>query len=91
MDAIQALRDFFERQLSVSMPVRRYLGVGENVSRQHVIQHLVERTIRRASVDAATQRALDSEESGTVSWENCLMVAALTELRPLRLLARGSV
>jgi hypothetical protein len=91
MDAIQALRDFFERQLSVSMPVRRHLGVGENVSRQHVIQHLVERTIRRASVDAATQRALGPEESGTVSWENCLMVAALTELRPLRLLARGSV
>lgn len=91
MDAIQAVRDFFDRHLNVSAEVRRYLGVGANVSRRHLIQHLVERTIRRASLDAATQRALGSDDEGEVSWEHCLMVAALTELRPLRLLARGPV
>jgi hypothetical protein len=91
MDATQALRDFFERELSVSAEVRRHLGVDEDVSRAHLIQHLVERTIRRASVDAATQRALGSSNAPDVAWDRCLMVAALTELRPLRLLARGSV
>ena len=91
MDAIQALRDFFERRLSVSDEVRRHLGLGTDVSRQHVIQYLVERTIRRASLDAATQRMAGSDGTATVSWRNCLMVAALTELRPLRLLAKGQI
>jgi hypothetical protein len=89
MDAAQALRDFFDRRLSVSDEVRRYLGVGTGVSRQHLIQHLVERTLRRASVDVAAQRA--QGPGAGVSWRNCLMVAALTELRPLRLRARGQV
>lgn len=91
MDAIQALRDFFERRLSVSDEVRHHLGLGTNVSRQHVIQYLVERTVRRASLDAATQRTAGGDGAATVSWRNCLMVAALTELRPLRLLAKGQV
>jgi len=89
MDTGQALWDFFEQRLNVSGEVRRHLGVGAGVSRQHLIRHLVERTIRRASLDAATQRALGDERATEVSWEHCLMVAALTELRPLRLLARG--
>jgi hypothetical protein len=87
---MQALRNFFDRRLSVSDEVRRHLGLGADVSRQHLIQHLVERTVRRASVDAATQRALE-REGEAVSWEHCLMVAAFTELRPLRLMARGRV
>lgn len=88
MDAIAALRDFFDRHLSVTDEVRRYLGVEATVSRRHLIHHLVERTIRRASVDAASQRAHGPAE---VSWRHCLMVAALVELRPLRLAARGSI
>jgi hypothetical protein len=91
MDTIQAVRDFFERHLDVSAEVRQHLGVDGNVSRQHLIQHLVERTIRRASVDAATQRAVGSGETTDVSWKRCLMVAALAELRPLRLLARPQI
>jgi hypothetical protein len=91
MDTIQTVRDFFERHLDVSAEVREHLGVGANVSRQHLIQHLVDRTIRRASVDAATQGALGSEDTPDVSWKRCLMVAALAELRPLRLLARPQI
>jgi hypothetical protein len=92
MNAMQALRNFFDRRLSASAEVRRHLGLDADVSRQHLIQHLVERTVRRASLDAATQRALGREEAGAaVSWEHCLMVAAFTELRPLRLMARGRV
>jgi len=90
MDPIQAVRDFFDRHLDVSTEVRQHLGMGTDVSRQHLIQHLVERTIRRASVDAATQRTLGPETTD-VSWKHCLMVAALTELRPLRLLARRRI
>ena len=88
MDAIQALRDFFDRRLSVSDEMRRHLGIDVGVSREHLIQHLVERTIRRGSVDSATQR---TDGTASVSWKNCLMVAALTELRPLRMLAKGQV
>ena len=88
---MQALLNFFDQRLSVSDEVRRHLGVGANVSRRHLIQHLAERTLQRASVDAATQRALGPGEREDVSWRNCLMVAALTELRPLRLLARRQV
>lgn len=91
MDTVQALRDFFDRHLEVSDPARRHLDVGEDVSRRHLIHHLVERTIRRASVDAATQRALGPTGGAEVAWERCLMVAALTELRPLRLLARRQI
>ena len=90
MDAIAALRDFFDRQLSVTDEVRRYLGVEATVSCRHLIHHLVERTIRRASADAATQRT-HGPDTDEVSWRHCLMVAALIELRPLRLAARGSI
>jgi len=88
MDALAALRDFFDRQLSGTDEVRGHLGVDDTVSRRHLIHHLVERTIRRASADAATQRV---QGPAGVSWKHCLMVAALVELRPLRLAARGSI
>lgn len=91
MNSIQAVRDFFERHLDVSDEVCQHLGMSATVSRQHLIHHLVERTIRRASVDAATQRMLGLEDAESVSWKHCLMVAALAELRPLRLLARQSI
>lgn len=90
MDTIRAVRDFFDRHLDVSDKARRHLGVSATVSRQHLIQHLVERTIRRASVDAATHRRLGSDDTKEVSWDRCLVVAALAELRPLRLLARDA-
>lgn len=89
MNAMQTLRNFFDRRLSASDEVRRHLGVGAGVSRAHLIDHLVERTVRRASVDAATQRTTGGETG--VSWRHCLMVAALAELRPLRLLARQQI
>lgn len=91
MNTTQAVRDFFDRHLNVSDEVRQHLGMSTTVSRQHLIHHLVERTIRRASVEATTQRVLGSGDGEGVSWEHCLMVAALTELRPLRLLARQSI
>ena len=56
------------------------------------MSHLVEQTVHRAALDAATQRyALEypSDETTEVSWKHCLMVAALTELRPVKLLARN--
>jgi hypothetical protein len=52
---------------------------------------LVERTVHRAALDAATHRHASGEHSETsapdVSWKHCLLVAALTELRPVKLLS----
>ncbi len=87
------LRTFFEQELVASDEAFQRLGVDEAVSTEHVVSHLVEQTVRRAALDAATHRysiEYPSEgPAGDVSWKQCLMVAALTELRPVKLLARN--
>jgi len=87
------LRTFFEQELVASDEAVERLGVDGAPSTEHVVSHLVEKTVRRAALDAATQRhAIEYPSKGAaakVSWKHCLMVAALTEIRPLRLLARN--
>lgn len=92
MTSRSPLRTFFEKELGASDDALRGLGPDEAPATEHVVSHLVEQTVGRAALDAATQRqteAYPSEEAGEVSWKNCLMVAALTELRPVKLLARN--
>jgi hypothetical protein len=85
MDAIDWVRQFFEQQLAgLDAEVRRLLP-GAPATTQHLISHLVEQTVQRAALDAA---AHGGREASNVSWEHCLMVAALTELRSIKLLAR---
>jgi len=59
----------------------------------HVVSHLVERSVRRAALDAATHRYDRPPEAAdgpaSVSWPRCLFVAALTELRPIKMLSRN--
>ncbi|MFB6271401.1 MAG: hypothetical protein ABEL51_00760 [Salinibacter sp.] len=86
------LRTFFENELVASDEVLQKMGLDTAPSTDQVVSHLVEQTVRRAALDAATQRhALEypSDETAEVSWKHCLMVAALTELRPVKLLARN--
>ena len=87
------LRTFFEQELVASDEAVERLGVEGALSTEQVVSHLVEQTVRRAALDAATQRhAVEYPSDGaaaTVSWKRCLMVAALTELRPVKLLARN--
>ena len=85
------LRTFFEQELGASDGALRRLGSTEAPSTEHVVSHLVERTVRRAALDAATQRhAVEyPSDDAAISWKHCLMVAALTELRPVKLLARN--
>lgn len=93
MSAIAPLRTFFERELVASDEAFRHPGMDEAISAEHVVSHLVEQTVHRAALDAATHR-LSAEppfegSGGEVSWKHCLMVAALTELRPVKLLSRN--
>lgn len=85
MDTIRWVRRFFEEQLAGLEYDIRHLWPGARISTQHLVAHLVEKTIRRAVLDAASY---DGRETGDVSWEDCLMVAALTELRSIKLVAR---
>lgn len=92
MTSRSPLRTFFEQELGASDEAAPRLGVDGAISTEHVVSHLVERTVHRAALDAATQRhsmEYPSDEAAEVSWEHCLMVAALTELRPVKLLARN--
>jgi len=92
MSSIAPLRAFFEQELEPSERVLQHLGVDEASPPEHVVSHLVEQTVRRAALDAATHRqstAYATEEPADVSLKRCLMVAALTELRPVKLLARN--
>ncbi|MFB6098129.1 MAG: hypothetical protein ABEK84_03260 [Salinibacter sp.] len=92
MSSIPPLRTFFEQELGTSDDALRRFGLDEAVSTEHVVSHLVERTVRRAALDAATHRhSIEYPTDGPkdVSWKQCLMVAALTELRPVKLLARN--
>jgi hypothetical protein len=78
--------------LEPSERVLQHLGVDEASPPEHVVSHLVEQTVRRAALDAATHRqstAYATEEPADVFLKRCLMVAALTELRPVKLLARN--
>lgn len=93
MTSRSPLRTFFEQELGASDEAVPRPGVDGALSTEHVVSHLVERTVRRAALDAATQRhSLEYPSEGAsakVSWKHCLMVAALTELRPVKLLARN--
>lgn len=90
MTAIDWVRQFFEEQLTgLEAEAQRFLP-GASTSTQHLISHLVEQTVRRAALDAAIHGDGTEEGKATdVSWERCLMVAALTELRSIKLLARN--
>jgi hypothetical protein len=76
---LRTLRRFFERRLPFS-------DEGGGPTLRHVVSHLMERTLARAALRAAT---LDNAPSGTAppdgatGWKHHLMVAALTELRTL--------
>ncbi|MEF8816145.1 MAG: hypothetical protein V5A20_11595 [Salinibacter sp.] len=87
------LRNFFEQELDDSQAQERPSGTGGQVSTEHLVSHLVEQTVHRAALDAATHRQESRHSSGQaaagVSWENVLMVAALTELRPVKLLSKN--
>jgi len=86
------LRTFFEQELNTSGEAVPKPGVEMSISTEHVVSHLVEQTVHRAALDAVTQRYFvedSSDEAAQVSWKHCLMVAALAELRPVKLLARS--
>jgi hypothetical protein len=85
MDAIDWVRQFFEEQLAGAENEVWPLSPRTAVSTQQLISHLVDQTVQRAALDAATHGGATTD----VSWEHCLMVAALTELRSIRLLARN--
>lgn len=93
MTAQFSLREFFEQELGPSQEEFGRLEVGDGVSTQHLVSHLVERTVHRAALDAATHRPPSDgrleRSTAEVSWKHCLMVAALTELRPVKLFARN--
>lgn len=88
MNVIDWVHQFFEQQLAgVEEEVRR-LVPGAPTSSQQLISHLVEQTVRRAALDAAVHEGSGDDD---VSWEHCVMVAALTELRSIKLLARNQM
>lgn len=88
MNAIDWVRQFFEEQLmGLDGEVQRLLP-GTPLSMQQLVAHLVEQTVQRAAADAAAHGGRASDD---VSWEHCLMVAALTELRSIKLLARNEL
>jgi hypothetical protein len=85
------LRDFFEQELRTSHNGGQTSASDTRVPTSHLVSHLVERTVHRAALDAATHRHASGSSSETpapdVSWKRCLLVAALTELRPVLLSA----
>lgn len=92
MSTRSPLRTFFEQELEASNAGFQQDGLTETPPTEHVASHLVEQTVCRAALDAATQRPMveySSDGPMEVSWERCLMVAALTELRPVKLLGRN--
>jgi len=86
------LRDFFEQELRAPHDGGQAPEPEARVSTSHLVSHLVERTVHRAALDAATHRHSSGEHTENqsapdISWRRCLMVAALTELRPVKLLS----
>jgi len=86
MRLLDSLRRFFEEQLSVSDEGRRRLDRAAGIPTQHLISHLVEQTVQRAAADALTHR---QQAAGDASWKHCVMVAALIELRAVKMVARN--
>jgi hypothetical protein len=84
-----SLRSFIEQQLSGAASAAPATAMPP----AHVVSHLVERSVRRAALDAATHRYDRPPEAtdgtASVSWPQCLLVAALTELRPIKMLSRN--
>lgn len=93
MTAQPSLREFFERELDLSQEGIGDLGFDTEASMQHLVSHLIEQTVHRAALDAATHRRaperMPDGDPTEESWKNHVMVAALTELRPVKLLARN--
>ncbi len=87
------LRDFFEQELGAAQNQGRQLGTEVQVSTEHLVSHLVEQTVHRAALDAATHRLasgeLPEQSAAEVSLKHCLLVAALSELRPVKLLSKN--
>lgn len=91
MDTIGWVRQFFREQLAGLEEEVRRLRLGADGSTQHLISHLVDQTVRRAVLDATTYDREPGDPEGDVSWRDCLMVAALVELRSIKLLARNEL
>lgn len=93
MTAQPSLREFLEQELNLSQDGLGDLGFDNEASMQHLVSHLTEQTLNRAALDAATHhRSPERMPDGDLteeSWKRHVMVAALTELRPLKLLARS--
>jgi len=93
MTAQPSLREFFEQELNLSKDGLGDLGFDNEASMQHLVSHLIEQTLHRAALDAATHRCAPDQmpdgDSTEASWKRHVMVAALTELRPVKLLARN--
>lgn len=93
MAAQPSLREFFEQELGSSQESIGDLGFDNEVSTQHLVSHLTEQTVGRAALDAATHRhapeRIPDRAPTEGSWKHHVMVAALTELRPVKLLARN--
>ena len=93
MTAQPSLREFFEQELNVSQDGLGDLGFDNEASMQHLVSHLTEQTVHRAALDAATHRRAPDQMTDTGSteelWKRHVMVAALAELRPVKLLARN--
>jgi hypothetical protein len=93
MTAQPSLREFFEQELNVSQDGLGDLGFDNEASMQHLVSHLTEQTVHRAALDAATHRRAPDQMTDTgsteESWKRHVMVAALAELRPVKLLARN--
>jgi hypothetical protein len=88
MNTIGWIRQFFREQLAGLETEVQRLRLGADGSTQHLVSHLVEQTVRRAVLDATTYAPGPDDPEGDVSWEDCLMVAALIEMRSIKLLAR---
>lgn len=91
MNTIDWVRHFFREQLAGLEVEARALRLGARGSTQHLVSHLVDQTIRRAVLDATTYTRRPGDPDGDVSWRDCLMVAALVELRSIKLLARNEL
>jgi hypothetical protein len=91
MDTIDWVRHFFRQQLAGLEVEARHLRMGAASSPQQLISHLVDQTVRRAVLDATTHEQRPGDPDTDVSWRDCLMVAALAELRSIKLLARNEL
>lgn len=80
---VRLLRRFFERRMSSLEASAQRPDLCTEARCMHVVGHLVERTVGRASLRAAARHSASS--STDANWKHHLMTAALTELRTLDL------